>query len=191
MTEGARLSRWRNTLPRVQKGPISAKSLAGLLGWEPTRWWNLEQKDAWGAFQRDEVADGVRAIAGRLDVDAATVGACVAFVLDGAPEPQLGPWRDGMAPLSRMGRPKGTGRALSRPRVLPPVERDDEPDPSGPRAARPIMPATLRRTQVQAILRALNSEEIDSETALDLIQDVYAPLGHFYNKRERSAPDVA
>lgn len=177
MTEGARLERLRNALPRVQKGPISAKSLSAMLDWEPTRWWNLEQKEAWGPFQREEVAAGVRAIVERLDVDAAAIEACVAFVLDGAQEPELGPWREGMAPPARKGRPKGTGRALRRPRVLP--RDDDEPDgPPRARAARPIFSDSVRRMQIDEILIALESGKVSRDSARETILDLYS----FYNK---------
>ena len=167
---------------------MSCGGLSKALGWSESRWGKLEAEGKWKPNAREEVASGVRGIAARLDVPAETVAACVAHALDGVPAPALGPWREGQCPAPLMGRPKG-------PRLLP---RDDRPDDYGPRAARPILPEQVWRTQVSSILRALQDDDIDERTALDAIADIQAPLRHYYNKydahddvRDRSSPDVA
>lgn len=194
MADGLRLRSWRERLPRGPQGHvISRGGLSKVLEWEPARWGKLEGIAQWSDPQREEVAEGVRAIAARLYVPASIADACVAHVLDGAPAPELGPWREGQCPAPLMGRPKGTGRPLRRPRVLP-RERDDDPEPTPPggiAVARPILPEHVRRAQVAAILRTVREGELDEDTALEAISDVYEPLHSYYNKLPRPDHDAA
>jgi hypothetical protein len=188
--DGARLAAWRASLPGAKPGAqIPMRSLSTALGWGLTRWRDLEALPVWSEHQRAEVREGVRAIAARLDIPESAVDACVAFVLDGAPAPELGAWRAGECPAAQMGRPRGTGRPLRRGRMV--LLPDDEPDPARPQAARPILPEQVRRHQVAAILRALAAGEIDEKTATEAIGDIYEPLRLYYNKTPGPDADVA
>jgi hypothetical protein len=169
-SDGKRLERWRETLPRASNAPISATSLSRCLGWAPTRWTQLEKKATWSLHHRAEVERGLRGVCDRLDVDMTTADRVVAHVLDGAPAPQLGAWRDGLCPAAPMGRPLGSGRARSR-------EREDDEMPE-----RPILPEPVRRSQTEAILRHVAKGVLDVDAALRAIIDVFDPLLHYYNK---------
>lgn len=191
MTDGNRLARWRECLPRARNAPISASSLSRALRWEKTRWTQLEKLLKWSSFQRTEVEQGVRGIASRLDVDPAAIDAHVAHVLDGGPRPvAAGAWREGQSPAIPMGRPHGTGRPLGRRVVAAPGD-DDEPDPRAPQAARPILPEAVVDSLTDQILRMLASGETNVETARKAIRDLMNPLRDFYNKPAESATGAA
>lgn len=173
-SDGKRLEAWRESLPR---GPIAARSLSVALGWEESRWWNLERIDRWKARQADELRIGLDQVLDRLDVDDAARAAAIAYVLEGGEfPPPPARWRDGMCPSQPVGRKKGT-RVRNGIAVLPRDDSDDprDPDPSSPQAARPIIPEALNRTLVATILRSLTDGEVSEEEAVVAIARVYEP----------------
>lgn len=152
VTDGARLSAWRVSLPRSPQGRgMSRGGLSKAVpGWSATWWGKLEDMPAWSEHHRLQVAEGVRAVASCLDVSPETVDACVAHVLDGAPAPQLGPWRQGMCPAPTMGRPRGARRPLRSRQAADEDEGGDDRTPPGG-AGGEARPRLMR--SVVAILR--------------------------------------
>lgn len=190
--DGARLAAWRESLPGAKPGvPIRMRSLSAELGWGLSRWRDLEQLETWSPHQRDEVGDGVRAIASRMELAPEAVERCVAHVLDGARAPELSAWREGQCPAARMGRPRGTGRPLRRSPGRVVALPGEAPDPARPQAARPILPDNVRQNQADLIWRMLENGEIDFATARRALDDLNEPLHAFYNKPSRSVTSVA
>ena len=106
--DGARLRAWRQNLPRVGSGEISARSVALSLGWQPDRWSALERSEKWDGHQRQDVADAARAVLARLGVagDAAELHASH-LTRGGAVQPMPTEWLEGQCPAVRRGRPAG------------------------------------------------------------------------------------
>src|SRR5690606_7763341 len=99
MSDGRRLAAWRDSLPVSPQGHgMTRNGLSRAVGWSDTQWRRLEESARWNPAQRKRVRDGVTKVAGWLAVSPETVDACVAHVLDGAPAPHLGPWREGECP---------------------------------------------------------------------------------------------
>lgn len=179
MTLQAKRLRWvRENLRRPDGRPVDKHALSRALGWPEHRWKNLEGAAPWGEDSQAWVREGLPALLARTTLPEEAGQRAVRFVLGETKTPPWSSppsWREGQCPEGkRVGRPP---RALSSSSA----RRDD----LGVAYARPILPETVRLSQVDAILVALAAGEVDRGTALEAIADLYEPLRSYYNKHEK------
>lgn len=161
--------RWiRESLRGAGGAPVSKRALCRTLGWPEARWKNLEGPLVWGDNSKAWVRDGLLALVARTTLPEEAGPRAVAYVMGESKEkPWKTPpaWREGQAPAEVPG-----GRPFKEPGALAPVVRL-EGAPS------------VRRAQVETILRLLEAGQLDLAAAADEIDHVYAPR-HYYNKHE-------
>lgn len=158
--------RWvRENLRRPDGLPVDKRALSRVLGWPEQRWKNLEGQLPWGESSKLWVREGLLALVARTTLPEGAGQKLVAYVFgESKAKPWSEPptWREGMCPESgrRPGRPR---REDPTPEELAPVVRLEE---------RVEAHDTVRRAQLDAILRTVASGAVDVETALDAVVDI-------------------
>lgn len=165
--DGKRLKEWRESLP----GRVKARTLSVALGWEASRWWQLERKARWSPHHEDELRRGLALVLDWTDAAQSDRPRWIAYLLGEAESPPEAAlrWLPGMCPAPKFGRPRS--RTSRQAQDDEPGDEDPTPPPSGSSAS-----ATRARLQrsVAAILRTQRAGHLDEDEAAAAIVDMLA-----------------